>query len=162
MTQHVQPLWRQSVLQGVLSQSIYLWAFGVRRSIFDKVVPFKGFVLLFFVFFRPKTRKVCPKSDLSTEGGPSPPLAGPPWGKFCGFWVEKTQNKHAVIYLITYQENRRKKYEILPADRTVAQEPCTKGGDATLQSPFCAGFRANSSVCRQNLIFFASIFQAIK
>ena len=56
------------------------------------------------------------------------------------------------IYLITYQENRRKKYEILPADRTVAQKPCTKGGDATLQSPFCAGFRANSSVCRQHLI----------
>ena len=35
---------------------------------------------------------------------------------------------YLITYLITYSENRRKKYEILPADRTVAQKPCTKGG----------------------------------
>ena len=31
------------------------------------------FMLLFFVFFRPKTRKICPKEDRQ-EGGWAPPL----------------------------------------------------------------------------------------
>src|SRR6056300_1295401 len=69
---------------------------------------FRASCCYFLCFLQPNACKNCPKSDLSTEGG-RPPLAGPPWGKFCGIWVEEN-------------------YEILPADRTVGTKPGTKGG----------------------------------
>ena len=47
-----------------------------------------------------------------------------------------------VIYLITYQENRRKKYEILPADKTVGTKPGTKGGLECRPPLFVHGFCA--------------------
>ena len=65
-----------------------------------------------------------------------------------------------LIYQITYPENRRKKYEMLPADRTVGTKPGTEGGPSRKKfPPFCVWFLRNSSVCRQNLMFVASIFQ---
>ena len=49
-------------------KSTFWYFLAAKNYFFHKVGPFKGFVLLFFVLFRPKTRKNCPKSDLSTEG----------------------------------------------------------------------------------------------